>query len=164
MFEPPLLDMGRVERVANAVVESIKQSKLSIEKCSTQLDAAMLRQQTLGIIGPSSLSLIQADMATSERRSHTCLIYKYEDSQGCSVPTIIVSEEKQQVHTAVVRTRYNGNMSKAEMVSIIEGPSCASDFRALEGLYKLSRAAVKRASMMSGNPNGFDDWDDLDLP
>jgi hypothetical protein len=50
------------------------------------------------------------------------------------------------------------------MVTVIEGPSCSSDFKALEGLYKLSRAAVKRASMMSGNPNGFDDWDDLDLP
>jgi hypothetical protein len=49
MFSPPLLDMGRVERVANAVVESIKQLKLSIENCSTRLNATMLRQQTLGI-------------------------------------------------------------------------------------------------------------------
>jgi hypothetical protein len=74
MFNPPLLDMGRVERLANAVVESIKQLRISIENCSTRLNATMLRQQTLGIIAPSSRSLIQADMATSERRSHTCLI------------------------------------------------------------------------------------------
>jgi hypothetical protein len=74
MFNPPLLDVGRVERVANAVAESIKQWKLSIERCSTQLNAAVLRQQTLGIIPPSSRFLTQADLITSKRRGHTCLI------------------------------------------------------------------------------------------
>jgi hypothetical protein len=50
------------------------------------------------------------------------------------------------------------------MVTLIEGPSCASDFKAIEGLYKMFRAAVERAVMMSNNQLGFDDWDDLDLP
>jgi hypothetical protein len=35
------------------------------------------------------------------------------------------------------------------MVTVIEGPSCASVFKALEGLYRISRAAVERAVMMS---------------
>jgi hypothetical protein len=91
-------------------------------------------------------------------------LYKHEDSQGYSVPTIIISDEKKQVYAAVVRTRYNDHLSKPEMVTLIEGPSCASDFKAIEGLYKMFRAAVERAVMMSNNQLGFDDWDDLDLP
>jgi hypothetical protein len=74
MFNPQLLDVGRIERVANAVTESIKQLKLSIEKYSTQLNAAMLRQQTLGIITPSSRPPMEADLTTSERRNYTCLV------------------------------------------------------------------------------------------
>lgn len=50
-----LVDLSRVERVANAVDESVKQLTSSIEQLntkiessSTTLSAAMLREQTLG--------------------------------------------------------------------------------------------------------------------
>jgi hypothetical protein len=46
----------------------------------------------------------------------------------------------------------------------IKGPICASEFEALEKLYKLSRTAVEDAIRSSGNPNGFNNWDDLRLP
>jgi hypothetical protein len=74
MFNPPVLDVGRIERVGKDVAESITQLKLSIEKCGTQLNAAMLRQQTLGIITISSYHPTEADLTTSERRNDTCLI------------------------------------------------------------------------------------------
>jgi len=82
---------------------------------------------------------------------------------GCSAPTIIIANNKNQVYAAVVRTRYNEILLKADIVNVIESPSCSSDYKALERLYKLSRAAVQRARMMSRNIGGFDDWDDLDL-
>lgn len=69
-----------------------------------------------------------------------------------------------QVYAAIVRTRYIMALETTEMTTIIQGPSCGSDVQALEGLYKLSRSAVQRAKLMSMNPQGFDDWDDLDLP
>lgn len=67
------------------------------------------------------------------------------------------------MYAAVVRAFYNEDLEKTEMVTTIEGPSCASDYKALEALYKLSRAAVQRARMMSKNKGGFEDWEDLDL-
>jgi len=91
----------------------------------------------------------------------------YQDLDGhflsCSAPTIIIADNKNQVYAAVVRTRYNEIRLKTDIVNVIKGPSCGSDFKALEGLYKLSRAAVQCAIMMSRNTGGFDDWDDLDL-
>lgn len=63
-----------------------------------------------------------------------------------------------------MRTRYIGALDMTEMTTVIQGPSCGSDVRALEGLYKLSRSAVQRAKLMSMNLEGFNDWDDLDLP
>jgi len=56
MFKPQIIDLGRVERMANAVVESVKQLKLSIENSSTRLNAAMLREQTLGTIASNAMS------------------------------------------------------------------------------------------------------------
>jgi hypothetical protein len=142
----------------------IKQLELGIEKCSTQLNAAMLRQQTLGIITSSSRSLVQADLEAQANVGIILALYKHESSQGCSVLTIIIPDSKAQVCASVVRTRYNDHLSKPEMVTVIESPSCAFDVKALGGLYKISRAAMERAVMMSKNQLGFDDWDDLDLP
>jgi hypothetical protein len=124
----------------------------------------MLRQQTLGIITSSSRSLVQADLEAQANVGIILALYKHESSQGCSVLTIIIPDSKAQVCASVVRTRYNDHLSKPEMVTVIESPSCAFDVKALGGLYKISRAAMERAVMMSKNQLGFDDWDDLDLP
>lgn len=48
MFNPQLVEWDRVKHIANAVVDSVKQLKLSIETSHTKLNAAMLREQTMG--------------------------------------------------------------------------------------------------------------------
>lgn len=90
-------------------------------------------------------------------------LYVYDDPQEFRIPNIIISDNKKQVYAAVVHTRYNDDLNKPEIVTVLEGPCCASDFKALESLYKRSRAALQRAIVMSKNPGGFADWDDLDL-
>lgn len=77
------------------------------------------------------------------------------------MPAIIIAYNKRHVPAAVVRTRYNQSLGKAEILTAIEGLRCSSDFRALDGLYKLSRAALQRAIIFTKNPNDFDGWDDL---
>lgn len=44
----PQKHLDRIEGMANAVIEFMKQLKSSIETTSTRLNAAMLREQTLG--------------------------------------------------------------------------------------------------------------------
>jgi hypothetical protein len=58
----PKLDLDRIKGMADAVIESVKKLKLSIETTSTRLSATMLRDQTLGIIAPISRTLTQADL------------------------------------------------------------------------------------------------------
>jgi hypothetical protein len=48
MSNPQLVEWDRVKHIANAVVDSVKQLKLSIETSHTKLNAAMLREQTMG--------------------------------------------------------------------------------------------------------------------
>lgn len=57
MLKAPLIDLGRIERAANTVADTVKQLKSSIENSSTKLNAAMLREQTIGILSASSLTL-----------------------------------------------------------------------------------------------------------
>jgi len=90
-------------------------------------------------------------------------LYKNDDLKECSDPTIIISDSEQQVYASVVCTCYDADLEKTDMLITIEGPKCSSDFEALEGLYKLPRAAVTRARALSLSEEGFDDWDDLDL-
>jgi hypothetical protein len=65
-----MVDLSRVERMLNTVIESVKQLKLSIETKSTRLNAAMLRQQTLGTVMPDPFTSAQADFSQSERYCH----------------------------------------------------------------------------------------------
>ena len=94
-------------------------------------------------------------------------LYKKGHPPGKSAPKIIVADDeknKKQVYAAVVRTKYNAEIEETEMYIVIQGPSCNSDVQALEEVYKLSRAAMNRAILMTMNDAGFTDWDDLDLP
>lgn len=49
MSRSPLIDMDRIEKLANAVVDSVKQLESSVDTAGTKLTAAELRKQTLGI-------------------------------------------------------------------------------------------------------------------
>jgi len=162
MSSPQLIDLDRVKQMANAVVESVKQLKLSIETSSTRLNATMLREQTLGTITPEFHPFVQADFSKANVGVILAL-YKYRHPHDGSDPTVIIANEKNRVCAAVVRTYYDKSLKKDRIVTTIKGPICTSEFKALEGLYKISRGAVDRAIHLSKNENGFDDWDDLDL-
>jgi hypothetical protein len=54
MSNPQPVGLDRVEQMANAVIESVKELKLSIETSSSSLTPAMLREQTLGTVMPKS--------------------------------------------------------------------------------------------------------------
>lgn len=90
-------------------------------------------------------------------------LYKDEDPKDYSAPTIVVANSKNHSGAAVVRTYYDKTLDKAKMVTTIKGPICSSDFKALEGLYKVSKAAVERAIHVSRTAEGFDFWEDLNL-
>jgi len=164
MFKPPLVDLSRFERMANTVADSVKQLKLSVDKSSTKLNTAVLREQTLGIITSKLPANVQANFVEA---NVSVILALYQDLDGrfqnCSAPTIIIADGKKQVYAAVVQTRRNDRLFKTDIVNVIQGPCSASDSKALEELYTLSRAAVQRAMIMSKNDGDFDDWDDLDL-
>jgi hypothetical protein len=165
MFKPPLVDLSRLERMADTIAESVKQLKLSIENSSTRLNAAVLREPTLGIAASKSPASAQANFIEANVSVILALYQDLDDRfQDCSAPTIVIADNKKQVYAAVVRTRFSDRLFKTDIINVIEGPNSASDFKALEQLYELSMAAVQRARMMSRNDGGFDDWDDLDLP
>ncbi|GAB7324170.1 hypothetical protein MBLNU13_g07541t1 [Cladosporium sp. NU13] len=142
----PKLDLDRIKGMADAVVELVKKLKLSIETTSTRINATMLRDQTL-----ANVAVILA-------------LYKDPDPKDYSAPMVIIASDKDQVCAATVRTYYNVYLKKSEMVTTIKGPEAASEYKALEGLYKKSRAEVHRTSVYSKKKNaeGFDFWDDLD--
>lgn len=158
----PQLDLDRIEGIADAVIESMNQLQPTIETTSTRLSATMLRDQTLGIIAPISRTLIQADF-TKANVTVILALYKDPDPKDYSTPAIIIANEKNLVCAAVVRTYYNTDLQKSVMVTTIKGPDCTSEFKALEGLYARSRAAMQRAINFSKNAEGFDFWEDLDL-
>ena len=163
MFKPPLIDLSRLERMANTVAESVKQLKLSIENSSTRLNVAMLREQTLGSLTPKSLSPAQANFFTANVRVILALYQSLDGRFQDSATSIIIADSKKQFYAAIVQTHWNDDLFKTDMITVMEGPSRASDVKALDELYKLSRAAVQRARIMSRNDGGFNDWDDLDL-
>lgn len=91
-------------------------------------------------------------------------LHKDGDPKDYSAPTIIIVNSNNHSCTAVVRTYHDTTLRRANMATTTKSPICSSDFEALEGLYKLSKAAVERAIHMSKNADGFNDWGDLDLP
>ena len=90
-------------------------------------------------------------------------LYKDPDPKDYSPPTVIIASDKNEVRAAVVRTYYNGDLARTMIETTIKGSICASEYEALEDLYKLSRAAVEQAIRLSGNEEGFKDWRDLGL-
>lgn len=159
----PKLDLDWIKGMADAVVELVKKLKLSIETTSTRLNATMLRDQTLGIIAPISRTFAQADFMKANVAVILAL-YKDRGPKDYSASMVIIASDKDQVCAATVRTYYNVYLKKSEMVTTIKGPEAASEFKALEGLYKKSRAEVHRTSVYSKKKTaeGFDFWDDLD--
>lgn len=112
-------------------------------------------------VAPDSRTFAQADFVKANATVILAL-YKDPDPKDYSTPTIIIANNKKELRAAVVRTYYNKDLEKSVMVTTIKGPDSTSEFKALEGLYKRSRAAVERAIAMPKNAEGFD-WDDLDL-
>jgi acetyl esterase/lipase len=90
-------------------------------------------------------------------------LYKDPDPKDYSPPTVIIASDKNEVRAAVVRTYYDKDLKKSVMVTTIKGPDRTSEFKAVEGLYSRSRAAMQRAINFSKNAEGFDFWEDLDL-
>ena len=80
-----------------------------------------------------------------------------------SAPTIIIADEENQVYAAVVCTYYDKDLKKTGMITTIQSLSRTSEFKASEDLYKLSRAAIERAILLSKSAEGFNNWADLDL-
>lgn len=146
----------------NAAIESVKQLESSIETKSTKLDAAMLRQQSLGTVIPKSCTFNQADFLKANVNVILAL-YRGDKPNNVSAPTVAIGGKENRMRAAVVRTYYNGDLARTMIETTIKGSICASEYEALEDLYKLSRAAVEQAIRLSGNEEGFKDWRDLGL-
>lgn len=113
-------------------------------------------------VAPKSRTCAQADFI-KENVTIILALYKDIDRKDYSAPSIIIANHKNQVCAAVVRTYYDKGLRKSVMVTTIKGWDRTSEFKALESLYTRWRDAVQCAIALSKNPNGFDDWLDLDL-
>lgn len=128
MSNPQSVDLDRVEQLANAVIESVEQLKISIETSSTRLNAAILREQTLGTATPESCRLAQANCIKANAKVILAL-YKYRHPQDCSTPTIIIADQNDHVCARVVRTYYDKSLAKLEWSRLLRARAAPQSLR-----------------------------------
>lgn len=75
-------NLSRFERIANALLESLKQIKLTIEKADSKLSPSMLREQTLGNISLSYITRHQLTNDSSKRHRHPRPVQEWPPSRS----------------------------------------------------------------------------------